>query len=161
MVEANGESVLAYWRIGEGTVVYNGLEVSSDFYLRPEYPIFWYQMVNWITGVPDVKEANRRTGEMLPLGETTTANTPSGQITAANLLLDEAGFYSFRGETVAANMYDARESDLRRSSTVEAGGFGSVSRETLVEKDLSLWVMALAALAILMELAILRWRREA
>jgi hypothetical protein len=30
----------------------------------------------------------------------------------------------------------------------------------LVEKDISNWFTALAALAILMELAIMRWRRE-
>jgi hypothetical protein len=29
-----------------------------------------------------------------------------------------------------------------------------------VEKDISNWFIALAALAILMELAIMRWRRE-
>jgi hypothetical protein len=161
MVEANGAPVLAYWRIGKGTVVYDGLEMSSDFHLRPEYPIFWYQMVNWITGVPDIKEANRRTGELLPFGETITAVTPSGTITTASLLLDEVGIYRFRGESVAANMYDARESDLQRGLSPQPGEFGSGSRETLVEKDLSPWAMALAALAVLLELAILRWRREA
>ena len=42
-----------------------------------------------------------------------------------------------------------------------AGEFKGELRKTIVEKDLSNWVIALAALAILLELAIMRWRREA
>ncbi len=160
LVEANGVPVLTYWRLGKGTVIYNGLEADSDFYLRPEYPIFWYQMVDWITGVPDIEASNHKTGELIPLGETVTAETPSGTVTTANLLLDEVGIYRFHGETVAANMYDSRESSLTRSSGVLAGQFQSGSRETLVENDLSNWVIALATLAILLELLIMRWRRE-
>lgn len=160
MVEANGVPVLSYWRLGQGTVVYDGLEKDSDFYLRPEYPIFWYQMVNWITGVPDITASNRKTGELIPLGETTAVQTPSGVVTAANVRLDQVGIYRFRGEGLAANMYDLQESDLSRGAGYPAGEFQSIGRETLVEKDLSLWLIALAALAIGLELAILRWRRE-
>lgn len=160
MVEANGVPVLSYWRIGEGAVIYNGLEMASDFYQRPEYPIFWYQMVNWITGVPDIKAANRKTGEMIPLGETVTVETPSRTVTTSNLLLDEVGVFRFRGDAVSASMYDARESSLSRSDSVSPGEFLEGSRQKLVEKDISNWVIALAALALLLELAILRWRRE-
>ena len=77
MVEANGLPILSYWRLGKGMVIYSGLEMDSDFYLRPEYPIFWYQMVSWITGVPDIVESNRKTGEMIHLGETAQVETPS------------------------------------------------------------------------------------
>jgi hypothetical protein len=160
LAEANGVPVLSYWRLGKGTVVYDGLEDDSDFYQRPEYPIFWYQMVNWITGVPDISESNRKTGEVIPLGETTVVDTPSGVITTASILLDEVGIYRFRGESVAANMYDPKESSLSRSTSISSGEFAGASRETLVEKDISNWFIALAALAILMELAIMRWRRE-
>jgi len=159
LVEANGVPVLTYWRLGKGTVIYNGLEAGSDFYQRPEYPIFWYQMVNWITGVPDIEESNHKTGELIPLGETITVETPSGTVTTANLLLDEVGIYRFQGKTVAANMYDPRESSLSAASASsrpvsgrQPGNGGG--------NDLSVWAIALAALAILLELAIMRWRRE-
>lgn len=160
MVEANGVPVLAYWRLGRGTVIYDGLELNSDFYSRPEYPIFWYQMANWITGVPDVGEANRKTGTVIPLGDAVSVETPSQAITTSSLLLDEVGIYRYRAVELAANMYDARESSLSRSGSVQAGEFREGSRETIVEKDISNWVIALAALAILLELAIMRWRRE-
>jgi hypothetical protein len=160
LVEANGQPILSYWRLGKGMVIYSGLEMDSDFYLRPEYPIFWYQMVSWITGVPDIIEANRKTGEIIHLGETTTVETPSTSLAASTLLLDEVGVYRFQGKAVAANMYDLKESSLQRKNGVDAGAFVADSRETTVEKDLSNWIIALAALAILLELAIMRKRRE-
>ena len=161
MVEANGRPILSYWRLGKGVVVYSGLEQASDFYLRPEYPIFWYKMVNWITDVPDIIQSNRKTGETVHLGEPALIETPSTKYTASSLLLDQVGIYRYQGQTVAANMYDPGESSLQRSQEVEAGRFKEVSRETTVEKDLSHWVIALAALAMLLELAVMRRRREA
>ncbi|MGB5099386.1 MAG: BatA domain-containing protein [Methanothrix sp.] len=160
LVEANGQPILSYWRLGKGMVVYSGLEMDSDFYMRPEYPIFWYQMVSWITDVPDITEANRKTGEIIHLGETAQVETPSTSLAASTLLLDEVGVYRFQGKAVAANMYDLKESSLQRKNSVDAGAFVADSRETTVENDLSNWIIALAALAILLELAIMRKRRE-
>jgi hypothetical protein len=160
MVEANGQPVLSYWRLGRGMVIYNGLEMDSDFYLRPEYPIFWYQMISWITGIPDITQANRKTGEIIHLGETAQIETPSTSLTASTLLLDEVGIYRYQGKAVAANMYDSKESSLQRKNGVDAGAFVSANRETIVEEDLSDWIIALAALVILLELAVMKRRRE-
>ncbi len=160
MVEANGQPILSYWRLGKGMVIYSGLEMDSDFYLRPEYPIFWYQMVSWITGAPDTVESNRKTGEIIHLGETARIETPSTNIAASTLLLDEVGLYRYQGKAVAANLYDPKESSLQRNNVVEAGVFVSASRETVVEEDLSDWIIALAALVIIAELAVMKRRRE-
>jgi hypothetical protein len=160
MVEANGVPILAYWRLGEGIVIYDGLEMDSDFYLRPEYPIFWYQMINWMTGVPDIEDSNRKTGEIIATGEQSTIQTPSISLIASTIALDEVGIYRFQGRTVAANMYNPTESSLLRSRDFEQGEFLGVVRNTIVQRDLSHWVIALAALAIILELAIMRWRRE-
>jgi hypothetical protein len=161
MIEANGAPVLSYWRLGSGTIIYDGLEVSSDFYLRPEYPIFWYEMLNWLTDVPDISDSNHKTGELIPLGETVDVEAPLGTVTTSNLLLDEVGIYRFLGRTLAANMYDGRESDLGGGASYPAGEFTTAGTgETLVEQDLSPWIIVLAALAILAELMIIWWRRE-
>ncbi|MDQ1261535.1 MAG: hypothetical protein QG575_716 [Euryarchaeota archaeon] len=160
LVEANGQPILSYWRLGKGMVIYSGLEMDSDFYLRPEYPIFWYQMVSWITGVPDITQANRKTGEIIHLGETAQVETPSASLAASTLLLDEVGVYRYLGKAAAANMYDPRESSLQRKNSVDAGAFVTDSKETIVEKDLSNWIIALAALIILLELAVMKRRRE-
>jgi hypothetical protein len=160
MVEANGQPILSYWRLGKGMVIYDGLEMDSDFYLRPEYPIFWYQMTSWITGAPDLADANKKTGETIHLSETAQIETPSSSLTASTLLLDEVGIYRYQGKAIAANMYDPKESSLQRKEGAVAGAFVSTSRETIVEKDLSDWAIALAALLILLELAVMKRRKE-
>jgi hypothetical protein len=160
LAEANGAPLLSYWNLGDGIVVYDGLEMDSDFFMRPEYPIFWYQMVSWLTGVPDLSESNRKTGELILLGEPTTVQSPSGTITTSSLLLDEVGIYRYQTTTIAANMYDPLESELRKTTSFPAGQFKGQSRETLVKNDLSNWLIALAAIALLGELAFLWWRRE-
>jgi hypothetical protein len=134
--------------------------MESDFYLRPEYPIFWYQMVNWMTGVPDIEDSNRKTGEIISLGEQSTIQTPSSTLSASTITLDEVGIYRFQGRAMAANMYNPIESSLGRNRNFEEGEFSGEVRNTIVERDLSPWVIALAALAIVLELVIMRWRRE-
>jgi hypothetical protein len=161
MVEANGAPILGYWRLGKGTVVYDGLEKASDFYFRPEYPIFWNDMINWLNGVPDVAMSNRKTGETIPMGASVMVQTPSGPITTTNLLLDEVGIYSFQGRALSASMYNPRESDLSDGASYPPGQFvAQAGRESIVEKDLSPWIIALAALALILEIGIIRWRRE-
>jgi hypothetical protein len=161
MVEANGAPILSYWRLGKGIVVYDGLEKDSDFYFRPEYPLFWNSLVKWLSGVPDISATNRKTGEMIPLGSLVNVETPHGATNTANLLLDEVGIYSFQGKTIAASMYNPRESDLSGGASYPSGVFSSSgSRESLVNKDLAPWIIALAALAVILEIAIIRWRRE-
>jgi hypothetical protein len=98
---------------------------------------------------------------MIPLGASVSIQTPSGTVTTTNLQLDEVGIYSFQGKTLSASMYNPRESDLSGGASYPLGQFATQGgRETIVEKDLSPWIIALAAMAIIMELAILRWRRE-
>lgn len=162
IAEANGVPVISYWRLGSGTVVYMGLSSErSDFYQRPEYPIFWYEMINWLTNVPDASESNRRTGEIVRLGDTTLVDAPGERISTNVLLLDRVGIYRFQGRTLAANMYDPIESNLQNGNALNMGTFTSgETTEKLIEKDLSPWLVLIAAALIILELAILRRRRE-
>lgn len=160
MVEVNGNPALAYWTVGRGRVVYDGLEMT-DFSQRPEYPIFWYRMVNWLTGAPDASDLNRKTGEVVHISEPRTVRGPLGTAVTSTLLLDKAGFYRLDGTEIAANLYDPRESDLSRGTAYEAGQFRQgTGAQKMIEKDLSGWLIALAILMIALEFAIIRWRRE-
>lgn len=163
MVEANGAPILAYWRLGKGMVVYDGLEYDSDFYVRPEYPIFWYKTLNWILNVPDISDSNKKTGALVPLGETLTVDTPSGGETTSNILLDDVGVYRYGDTTLAASMYNPHESDLSGSgASYPSGQFGLASaRDVQIQNDLSKWFIILAAALIISELALIWWRREA
>jgi len=159
MVEANGVPVISYWRLGSGTVIYIGL-AQTDFYQRPEYPVFWYKMTNWLTGVPLASESNRKTGEIIRLGEVTTVDAPGGRISTESLLLDRVGIYKYQGRTLAANMYDAKESELKRTESFTRGGFTAMeASEKLIERELAPWIIFLIAALIGLELAMI-WRRR-
>ncbi|HPJ30592.1 MAG TPA: VWA domain-containing protein [Methanothrix sp.] len=162
IAEANAVPVISYWRLGSGTVVYLGFSrQSSDFHMRPEYPIFWYQMINWLTDVPDATESNRNTGEVVRLGEQTVVEAPGERITTDVLLLDRIGIYRFQGRTIASNMYDPVESDLLEGRTLNRGTFTfGEGSERLINKDLSGWLVSIAALLLVIELIILKRRRE-
>ncbi|MHC1631317.1 MAG: BatA domain-containing protein [Methanotrichaceae archaeon] len=161
MVEANGVPVISYWRLGSGTVVYMGLDSTrADFYQRPEYPIFWYKMVNWLAEVPDAAESNRRTGEIIRLGEVTQVDTPGGRISTRTLLLDLVGIYRFQGQRLAANMYDAKESNLYGGESHTQGSFTSRQvSEKLVERELAPWLILAVVALIVLELFII-WRKR-
>lgn len=160
MVEVNGNPALSYWTVGRGRVVYDGLEMT-DFSQRPEYPIFWYRMVNWLTGAPDARDLNKKTGEVVHFSDPRTVRGPRGTEVTSTLLLDKAGFYHLDGTAIAANLYDPRESDLSGGTVYEAGQFRpGTGTQKMIEKDLSGWLIFLALLMIALEFAIIRWRRE-
>ncbi|HDN65163.1 MAG TPA: VWA domain-containing protein [Methanosarcinales archaeon] len=108
--------MLAYQKHGSGTVFYSGFgegdSTWNDFHTRVDYPIFWRQIVDWMSGVHGIEEYNVRTGRMMSLGEVQKVTTPSGKVETDNLLFDEVGGYQVRDDDIAANLYDALESDL-------------------------------------------------
>ena len=160
LVETNAVPVLSYWRLGKGTVVYMGLE-QTDFYLRPEYPILWYKMVNWLAGVPDIRESNRITGEVIQLGEMSDIETPDGAISTETLILNQTGFYVLHGLTIAANIYNPRESDLSHSTSYLPGAFTSHEAGLkVIEKEIAPWLIILAITIVILELVFIWWRRE-
>jgi len=57
-------------------------------------------------------------------------------------------------------MYDPRSPTFAAAPALHRANLKGVNATTIVENDLSIWVIALAALAILLELIIMRWRRE-
>ncbi|HQF17458.1 MAG: hypothetical protein A4E45_00607 [Methanosaeta sp. PtaB.Bin039] len=162
MVEVNGFPALSYWTIGRGTVIYDGLEMGgTDFSQRPEYPIFWYNMVGWLAGNPRPADLNRKTGEVIPLGEATAVQTPGGTVITSALLLDLAGIYNLKGAEIAANLYEPRESDLHDKASYPAGQFQPAQgTQKIMENDLSPWLILAAAALVLLEMAIIRRRRE-
>jgi len=118
-------------------------------------------MTGWLTNVPDSSESNRRTGEIVRLGETMLVDAAGERIRTDVLLLDKIGIYRFQGRTIAANMYDPVESNLLEGRTLNLGSFTSgKTKEKVIKKDLSPWLVLIAAGLIVLELFILRRRRE-
>ena len=72
----------------------------------------------------DMCSFNVLTGKVEGISEQ-QVNTPSGKVETARLLFDDAGFYTFGGKTVAANLLSDRESNIR-----SAEAFGIINDDS-------------------------------
>jgi hypothetical protein len=179
LVEGGDESeMLAYWKFGSGTVVYSGLadpqgnnifdplneNVWNDFHALPEYPLFWKQVIEWVSGSLDVSEFNGKTGQFIKLPARQTVKTPSDSITTDLLLLDEVGIYGLPDKDVAVNLYNEQESNLAGSAiSASAGAVTEVPTTTQTiraPKYLDIYLIIAAMSLVFLELYYLRWRGE-
>ncbi|NOR59218.1 MAG: hypothetical protein GQ469_01090 [Methanosarcinales archaeon] len=172
LMEASDDSpMLSYRRQGKGTVVYLGLnditgdDAWSGFAAMPQFPIFWKQMLNWLGGT-DSSEHNVRTGTVIRMPSTQTITYPDGStLTSSSLWVDQAGLYHIGPQVIAANLYDARESDVNEIS-LDASSVTSryierpeVVRED-VKKDITPYLIWVVLGLIILELIIIKRRRE-
>lgn len=165
VVADDGSPMLSYQRRGHGTVVYFGFGEGdpswNDFHTRVDYPIFWRQIVDWMSGVLGIDEYNVKTGRMYPMAGKQEITTPYDTVVTDNLLFDHAGVYQIGDMIVAANLYDSEESDLSmRSMPEEARTLEPVTIREEVEKDLWGYLTVLAIFLAGFELYYLRARGE-
>ncbi|VVB86619.1 Uncharacterised protein [uncultured archaeon] len=181
LVEGGDNSaMLAYWKFGKGMVIYSGLadpqgdniydplneNVWNDFHTLPGYPLFWKQMLEWITGSLDVSEYNANTGQFIKLPATETVKTPGDTITTDLLLLDEVGVYQLPEKDVAVNLYDEKESNLAGSGIAAGATNLSALKEMpgvqAIRKPqyLDIYFIIAGFFLVFLELAYLRWRGE-
>ncbi len=179
LVEGGDKStILAYWKFGKGMVIFSGLadpqgeniydplneNVWNDFHANPAYPLFWKQMLEWISGSLDVSEYNAKTGMFIKLPATQTVKTPGDSVTTDLLLLDEVGIYELPDKDTAVNLYDERESNL------EGGGISAQAAEQKERpynvqtirkpKHLDVYLIMAGIFLVVLELVYLRWRGE-
>lgn len=180
LVEGGDKSpMLAYWKYGKGIVIYSGLadpagdnifdplntKIWNDFHSLPEYPLFWKQMLEFITGSFDVNEYNARTGQYIRLPARETVRTPSENITTDLVLFDDVGIYGLPDKEVAVNLFDEKESNL-----AGGGGVKELPSETKeiaystqiirAPKNLDIYFIIFAIILVIFELYYLRWRGE-
>jgi hypothetical protein len=179
LVEGGDKSpMLAYWKYGKGIVIYSGLadpagenifdplntKIWNDFHALPEYPLFWKQMLEWITGSLDVNEYNARTGQYIRLPARETVKTPGENITTDLVLLDEVGVYGLPDKEVAVNLFDEKESNLAGGGiTAQPSEMKEISYSTQIvraPKNLDIYLIIIAIILVTMELYYMRWRGE-
>ncbi|MHC1574859.1 MAG: DUF7408 domain-containing protein [Candidatus Methanogasteraceae archaeon] len=162
----DGSSMLAYQQSGAGVVLYSGFGEGdsrwNDFHTRVDYPIFWRQVVDWMSGVLGINEYNVKTGRMYPLGGEQDVGTPSEAIIHTdNLLFDDCGYYQIGKMDIAANLYDPMESDLSVSMmSEEARTLEPNLVKAEVEKELWSYLILLVMFLAGFELYYLRARGE-
>jgi len=170
--------MLAYWKYGTGIVIYSGLadpagdnffdplntKIWNDFHALPEYPLFWKQMLEWITGSLDVNEYNARTGQYIRFAARETVKTPTENVTTDLLLLDEVGIYGLPDKELAVNLYNEKESNLAGGGVKEQPSeTKEISYNTQIvraPKNLDIYLIIIAIILVTMELYYLRWRGE-
>jgi len=182
LIEGGDKSaMLAYWKFGKGMVIYSGLaepqgdniydplneNVWNDFHTHPDYPLFFKQMLEWISGSLDVSEYNAKTGMFIKLPATQTVKTPTDSVTTDLLLLDEVGIYGLPDKDVAVNLFDEKESNLVAGGLI--GGVSNVSAskeipynvQTIRKPEyLDIYFIMAAMFFVFLELYYLRWRGE-
>jgi hypothetical protein len=180
LIEGGDKSaMLAYWKFGKGMVIFSGLadpqgeniydplneNVWNDFHANAAYPLFWKQMLEWISGSLDVSEYNAKTGQFIKLPAAQTIKTPGDSVTTDLLLLDEVGIYELPDKDTAVNLYDERESNLAGggiSETPQAAGKEiSYNVQTIRKpKYLDVYLIMAGIFLVVLELVYLRWRGE-
>lgn len=118
LAEIRGEGPLVcMWNTNNGTVTYIGLsditepDPWNNFATTPTYPVFWVKLLKYIWGVGDISETNVNTGRYQAFDQIVRIKTPTETISSRFVYYDECGLYSLNQKTVAANLYDSRESN--------------------------------------------------
>jgi len=147
---------------GLGKIVYYGIPENAEFKYSPHFPIFWTELVKFVTQQQDVKNLNYETGETLLLDSEQKVKTPSKTVTKAALVLDEAGVYELEDRAIAVNLLNEFESDINLDESI---GTKSSDYELQPVKETRefpwmLWLLALAMLGLLFEVYFVKARGD-
>lgn len=114
LVTADKSPIIAFKQRGKGKIVYYGiLEKASDFKFQPSYPIFFTELIKFLTERQDIRRLNQKTNQMIILDSPQNVKTPTRTIpNAAALFLEDAGLYAYESKLVAANLLDEKESAI-------------------------------------------------
>jgi hypothetical protein len=169
----DGIPMLTYGTLGEGTVVYLGIndalgeDAWNNFHNLPEYPVFWFKLAGWLGGTGGINDYNLNTGTISALAKEQEIQTPSGSQTLNRVLYDEAGVYEVAGRTIAVNLYNDRESDtsldgtelIERSKADDEPGIVRASTYA-AKKYLDIYMIIIVFGLVILELMIIRRRGE-
>ncbi|WP_406669844.1 BatA domain-containing protein [Methanolobus sp. ZRKC4] len=164
--------LLAYDSVGDGTVVYLGInditgeDAWNNFYNKPEYPVFWFKLAGWLGGTGSVQDYNLKTGTISALAKEQDIQTPNGTQTVSRVLYDETGTYQVAGKEIAVNLYNDRESDttieedvIERSQVQEGPEIVRSSSYT-AKNYLDIYMIIIVFILVVLELLIIRKRGE-
>ncbi|MDG6243716.1 MAG: BatA domain-containing protein [Methanolobus sp.] len=165
--------VLTYGSVGDGTVVYFGInditgeDAWNNFHNLPEYPVFWFKLAGWLGGTGGVQDYNLKTGTVSVLAKEHEIKTPGSTRTVSRVLYDEVGIYQVAGKEIAVNIYNDRESDttlignnvIERSQTQEGPKIVRATSYT-AKKYLDNYMIIIVFALVILELLIIRKRGE-
>ncbi len=118
IASADNSTIIGISKLGLGKVLYFGmLEKASDFKYSPDYPIFWTEVMKYVTDQQDMKTLNYRTGDTLIFETPQKIETQKRTIKQAAYVLEDTGIYTVDGRKIIANLINEQESDINRNAT--------------------------------------------
>jgi len=147
---------------GGKLVWYGILEKDSDFKFSPYYPIFWHELIKYVTDQKDIGMMNARTGTTLLLDRPTTIRTPTGTLETNRIIFDHAGLYRLPDRTIAVNLLNEKESDINPRETVgdSVSDFDLKPVKELRPFDWEIWLIVGALIILFMEIAYVKFRGD-
>ncbi len=158
----SGVPVMTIKQANFGKLMYFGIPEDGEFKYSPHYPIFWTELMKFVTEQQDVRNLNLKTGETLLLNEEQMVKTPTRNIRRAALVLDEAGVYELEDRILAVNLVDDAESNINPDAKV---GTKSTDYELKPVKEKrefhwEVWLLALAVFLLLFEVFFVKYRGD-
>ncbi len=163
IVSAENSPIIAFNQLGAGSVFYYGiLDGASDFKLSPYYPIFWINVLKFLTHQEDIATLNVKTGGSLILGENEKIKTPDGEIVTGAFVFDKIGVYSISGKNIAANLLSDKESEINlKSEEKEPIKQVTIEQNTeKVPKNIEVELLVLIGILLFLEIVYVKTRGE-
>ncbi|VVB80948.1 Uncharacterised protein [uncultured archaeon] len=154
--------ILSIKPIGTGKLVYYGISEANEFKYVPHYPIFWTELMKYVTEQQDVRNLNFKAGDTLILDREQKIKTPSKIVKRAALVLDEVGVYELDDRIIAVNLVDEMESNVNLDKPV---GTMSTEYELKPVKEKrefawDIWLLAIALFFVVLEVFFIRYRGD-
>ena len=138
---------------GKGNLVYYGiLEEGNGFKLSPSYPIFWSNLIKYLSNLDDLVDINLEVGSTVTVGE-------------KEFILSDTGVVEFGDREYAVNLLDEKESDIspkelefEEVEPIKDFKFKELKED--VEYDLLEYFIWLVLILVLLEIVYVKWRGD-
>lgn len=148
----------------DGQVLYYGIyDSESDFKDSVQYPLFWYDLTGHLSGRKELSNFNLKAGTILSV-DGKKVKTPTHDLKAQKILLDEIGYYEISQTKISVNLLDPIESDL---TAVDTDSFekstqsdNAVSERHKNESPLVFILLILVFIGMIVELIYLKYRGD-
>ncbi|MBI5391942.1 hypothetical protein HZB00_02980, partial [Candidatus Woesearchaeota archaeon] len=122
---------------------------GNEFPFDPSYPLFWTQLVSYLSQQPELKDLNLKTGALY---------TGSNQ----NLILDKAGVFDLDGQKIAVNLLNEKESSINPQASIhtEISKFHLDSLIEEVRRSWIQWLLITALVFLFLEFFYTKYRGE-
>lgn len=162
IASVNEIPVVSIKPVGSGKVVYFGIPEASEFRYSPHYPIFWTELLKFLTERQDVRNLNFKTGHTLILDNEQRIVTPTRTVVRSAIVMDDVGAYELSDHIVTASLLSDLESSVNMQREV---GTKSTDYKLLPVKETrefpwTIWLIVIALIFLLFEVFFIKWRGD-